>query len=214
MAVITKWSNVAVSVQSAIATGVAVTAISKASQGVVTTGTAHGYTTGDYVLLSAVGMYQVNNRVFRISSASGSTFTLEGEDTTNYGTFTSGTVQKLTLGTTLATLTTVNASGGDFDFLDATTIHDSQRVQIPGLANPSTYSFESFWDPSDAGLVAVKAASDSQDQRAVLFSFANGAKFVFNGYVAASMSPTGSAQDIIKTAVTFTALGGPKAYAS
>ena len=85
---------------------------------------------------------------------------------------------------------------------------------MPGLPNPSTYSFESFWDPSDAGLIALKSASDAQAQHATLFSFANGQKFVFNGYVGCSLSPTGSAQDLIKTNVVFTALGGPKSYAS
>lgn len=214
MAVITKWSNVAVAVQSALAAAVNVSGITKASAGVVTTGSAHGYSNGDFVLMSVQGMYQLNYRVFRISAASGSTFTLEGEDTTNYATFTSGTCQKITFGTNLATLTNVNASGGDFDFINTTTIHDSIKTQMPGLPNPSTYSFESFWDPSDAGLVALKSASDAQAQRAILFSFANGQKFVFNGYVGCSLSPTGSAQDLIKTNVVFTALGGPKAYAS
>ena len=214
MAIITKWSNVAVSVQSAIAATVNLSAITKASPCVVTTGSAHGYSTGDYVLMTVSGMYQLNYRVFRITAASGSTFTLEGEDTTNYGTYVSGTCQKITFGTTLATLTTVNASGGDFSFIDTTTIHDSIKTQIPGLPNPSTYTFESFWDPSDTGLVALKAASDASAQRAILFSFANSQKFVFNGYVGCSLSPTGSAQDLIKTSVVFTALGGPKAYSS
>lgn len=216
MAVITKWANVAVSVQSAIGATVAISAITKANPGVVTTGTAHGYATGDYVLMTVQGMYQLNYRVFRISAASGSVFTLEGEDTTNYGTFvaTGSTVQKLTLGTSLATLTTINASGGDFDFIDTTTIHDNIKTQVPGLPNPSTYTFDSFWDPSDAGLIALKSASDSQSQRAILFSFANGQKFTFNAYVGCSLSPTGSAQDLIKTAVVFTALGGPKAYST
>lgn len=214
MAIITKWSNVAVSVQSAIASTVSCSAITKASQGVVTTGSAHGYSNGDYVLMTVSGMYQLNYRVFRISSASGSVFTLEGEDTTNYSTFVSGTSQKLTFGTSLATLTNINASGGDFSFIDTTTIHDSIKTQIPGLANPSTYSFESFWDPSDTGLIALKSASDSQAQRAILFAFANGQKFTFNAYVGCSLSPTGSAQDLIKTSVVFTALGGPKSYST
>lgn len=213
MAIITKWSNVAVSVQSALAVAKTISAISKALPGVVSS-TAHGYANGDYVLIEAQGMYQLNNRVMRVSAVATDSFTLEGEDTTNYADFTSGTAKKITFGTTLATLTNINASGGDFDFIDTTTIHDSIKTQIPGLANPSTYSFESFWDPSDSGLVALKSASDSQSQRALLFSFANGQKFVFNGYVGASLAPTGSAQDLIKTSVVFTALGGPKAYAN
>ena len=213
MAVITKWSNVAVSVQSALAATKTITAITKASPGVVSS-TTHGYSNGDYVLLSIQGMYQLNYRVMRVSAVATDSFTLEGEDTTNYATFTSGTAQKITFGTTLATLTNINASGGDFDFVDTTTIHDSIKTQIPGLGNPSTYQFESFWDPSDAGLVALKSASDAQAQRAILFSFSNSQKFVFNGYVGCSLSPTGSAQDLIKTSVVFTSLGGPKAYAS
>lgn len=213
MAIITKWSNVAVSVQSTLAVAKTISAISKALPGVVSS-TAHGYANGDYVLIEAQGMYQLNNRVMRVSAVATDSFTLEGEDTTNYADFTSGTAKKITFGTTLATLTNINASGGDFDFIDTTTIHDSIKTQIPGLANPSTYSFESFWDPSDSGLVALKSASDSQSQRALLFSFANGQKFVFNGYVGASLAPTGSAQDLIKTSVVFTALGGPKAYAN
>jgi hypothetical protein len=213
MAVITKWSNVAVSVQSALAATKTITAITQASPGVVSS-TAHGYSNGDYVLLSVQGMYQLNYRVMRVSAVATDSFSLEGEDTTNYATFVSGTAQKITFGTTLATLTNINASGGDFDFVDTTTIHDSIKTQIPGLGNPSTYNFESFWDPSDAGLVALKSASDAQAQRAILFSFSNSQKFVFNGYVGCSLSPTGSAQDLIKTSVVFTSLGGPKAYSS
>lgn len=213
MAVITKWSNVAVSVQSALAATKTITAITKASPGVVSS-TAHGYSNGDYVLLSVQGMYQLNYRVMRVSAVATDSFSLEGEDTTGYATFVSGTAQKITFGTTLATLTNINASGGDFDFVDTTTIHDSIKTQIPGLGNPSTYNFESFWDPSDAGLVALKSASDALAQRAILFSFSNSQKFVFNGYVGCSLSPTGSAQDLIKTSVVFTSLGGPKAYSS
>lgn len=213
MTTISKWSNVAVSVQSVLASAKTITVLTKASPAVVTA-VAHGYDDGDFVLLTVQGMYQVNQRVFRIDNKTTDTFELEGVDSTNFSTFSSGTAQKITFGTTLATLTNITASGGDFDFIDTTTIHDSIKTQVPGLANPSTYTFESFWDPADAGLVALKAASDSQAQRAILFSFANGQKFVFNGYVGASLAPTGNAQALIKTSVVFTALGGPMAYAT
>ena len=213
MAQISKWANVAVSVQSALAATKTITAITKASPGVCSS-TTHGYSNGDYVLLTVQGMYQVNYRVFRVASVAADTFALEGEDSTNYGTFVSGTAAKITFGTSLATLTSINASGGDFDFIDTTTIHDNIKTQVPGLPNPATYTFESFWDPSDAGLVALKSASDSQAQRAILFAFANGQKFTFNAYVGCSLSPTGSAQDLIKTSVVFTALGGPKSYST
>jgi hypothetical protein len=56
---------------------------------------------------------------------------------------------KITYGTTLSTLTGLSASGGDYDFIDTTTIHDTVKTQVPGPAAPGTYSFESIWDPAD-----------------------------------------------------------------
>ena len=215
MATPRKWSNVAVAMQSAIASAVTISAITKASPGVVTTGTAHGYSNGDIVYLSVQGMYQLDGKVARITSASGSTFTLEGIDTTLFDTFTSGSVQKLTLGTSITTATTINASGGDFDFIDTTTIHANQRSQIPGLPNPATFTFDNIWDVSDAGLLAMKAASDNQTIRAFVFTFGTGGqKMYFAGYVGASLIPTGSAQGLVTTQTTITAYGTATYYAS
>jgi len=214
MANVSTWSGVAVAVQSAIASTISISAITKANPGQVTTGSAHSYTNGDYVLISAQGMNEVNGRVFRITGASGSVFNLEGEDTTNYGTFSSGTTQKLTFGTTISTLTSVNASGGEFDFIDTTTIHDLVKSQIPGQATPSTYNFDAIWDVADAGMLALKAASDNKAQRAVRFTFANAQKLVFNGYIGTTLSPTGSAGDKVITPVSITAFGRPTVYST
>lgn len=213
MATATKWSNIAIAVESARGAALTISAITKASPGVATS-TSHGLANGDYVLIAAQGMSQIDARVFRVAGVTTNTFNLEGEDTTNYDTFTSGAAYKLTFGTTLSTLVGVTASGGDFDFIDVTTIHDNVRKQIPGTASPSVYSFESLWDVSDAGLVALKAASDAQAQKAVRFSFANGQKLLFSGFIGASLLPTGSAQDLVKTNVSITGYGKPTVYAS
>jgi hypothetical protein len=211
---VSQWAGVGVAVQSALGTARTITAISKASPGVVTS-TAHGFANGDYVLLTiSGGMNQVDGRVFRVAASAANTFNLEGEDTTNYDNFTSGTAQMITFGTTISTLTTVNASGGDFDFTDTTTIHSLVKTQIPGQASPSVFSFDSIWDVADAGLIALKAASDNKAQRAVRFTFANGQKFAFNGYVGTSLSPTGQAGDKVTTPVTLTAYGRPTVYAT
>lgn len=213
MATATLWSNVSVAMQSALAAADTVTAITKASPGVATS-TSHGMADGAYFKLDVEGMYQVDERVFRVDNTAANTFDLEGENTTDYDTFTSGSAYEITFGTTLAVLTTLSASGGDFDFVDVTTIHDNVRKQIPGVANPATYSFEAIWDVSDAGLVALKAASDAQAQRAFKFTFANGQIMVFNGYVGATLLPVGNNQDLVKTNVVITMFGTPTYYAS
>lgn len=213
MAEVTKWSGVAVAVQSALATALVITAISKASPGVVSyTGT--DPSNGAFVLIKSEGMYQVDNRVFRVANVNGAgdTFELEGEDTTLFETFTSGTAEVITFGTTAASFTSVAAAGGDFEFIDVTTIHDNVRKQIPGVASPATYTFESFWDPSDPALAALKAASDNQSQRAIRITFPNGYKLVGTGYIGATLLPTGTAQDKVVTSVVITLFGRPTLY--
>jgi autotransporter adhesin len=216
MATVTRWSNVQVAIQSSLATAVTLTGITKANPGVLSWSTGTDPTNADYIVLSSQGMYEVDGRVFRVANVNGAgnTAELEGENTTSYTTFTSGSFQVITFGTTLSTLTGLQASGGDFDFIDTTTIHSNVRTQIPGAASPATYSFESIWDPADSGLVALKAASDSQALRAIRFTFASGAKVVFNGYVGATLLPTGSAGDKVVTNVTITMFGRPTTYSS
>ena len=209
-----KWSNVAVAIQSALAAAKTITAITKASPGVVSS-TAHGYSNGDYVLLSVQGMFQVNNKVARVAGVTTDTFQLESVDTTDFDTFGSGTAQKITFGTSVTSATSLTASGGDFDFIDTTVIHDNAKTQMPGLPNPLAYSFENIWDISDAGQIAMKAASDAQDMRAFKFTFGTGGPImVFAGYVGFSGAPTGQAQQLITTPAVITAYGTPSYYAS
>lgn len=215
MADVTLWSNVTVEMQSALSNSQTVSGITKASPGVVTyVGTDPA--DGDYLLISALGMSQVNGRVFRADNTNtgSNTTELEGEATTSYGTFSSGGLQVVTFGVTLATLTALSASGGDFGFVDTTTIHQEQRTQIPGASNPVTYSFTSYWDPADAGLAALRVASRTKTQRCMKFTFSNGKIMVFNGYIGHSGAPTGNAQDKVETNVTVTMFGAPTFYAS
>lgn len=213
MTTVSKWSDVTVQLQSALAAADTITAITKANPASVTA-TGHGLSTGDFVKLTVVGMYQLDARVFRITVVDANTFTLDSEDSSAYDDFTSGTAEKITFGTNMATATGLSASGGDFDFIDITTIHDNVRKQIPGLASPATYSFENLWDPADAALDAFKTAADNQTQLAVKFVFASGAIVTFLGYVGATLLPTGNAQDKVTTPVVVTMFGRPTLYAS
>lgn len=213
MATVRKWSNVAVAMQSTLAADITITAISKASPGVATA--TNTLVNGDYVYLSVQGMYQLDGKVVRVSSASGTGFTLEGVDTTLFDTFSAGTAKKITFGASITTATSMNASGGDFDFIDTTTIHANVKTQIPGLGNPVSYSFDNLWDAADAGQVAMKSASDNQGIRAFKFTFGTGGPvMVFAGYVGYTGAPTGQAQDKVVSPATITAFGSPTYYAS
>lgn len=212
------WSGVSVAIQSALATAVTVGAsgVTKANPGVCTyTGTDPA--NGDYVLFSSVvGMYQLDNRVVRVANvnAGANTFELEGVDTTLYDTMTSANVQVITFGTSLSVATGVQASGGEFEFIDTTTIHNNTRTRIPGVASPISLSFTCQWDPADTALAAFKTASDSKVTRAVRVTFSDSTKFLFDGYVGFAFVPTGNAQELVTCSVQIEGAGRPTAYST
>lgn len=215
MPTVYKWSNVQIGIQTALSSAQTVTAISEADPAVVTS-SGHAVATGDFVRMDVEGMYQVDDRVFRASAANTNDFTLEEEDATLYDTFTSGNAKVITFGTFMATVRGLTAGGGDFDFIDITTVHDNIRKQIPGLPQASNYQLENLWDATDAALIALKVAADNQSLLAFKFAFAGGTgpKVVFLGYVGATLLPTGNAQDVVVTPVALTMFGRPTIYSS
>ena len=124
MAQVRKWSNVAIAMQSALGSALTITGITLGATATVTS-TAHGLSNGAYVLLTVQGMRQVDGRIFRVSSSTTNNFVLEGEDTSAFDAFTSGSCQEITFGTSITTATSVSGAGGDFGFIDTTTIHDN-----------------------------------------------------------------------------------------
>lgn len=214
MATARKWSNIQIAMQSALGANLTISAITKATTGVATS-TAHGLANGDYVVLTVAGMWQLNDRTVRVANVTTNTFELEGIDTTAFDTFTSGTANKVTFGTSITTATSISSSGGGFDMIDTTTIHGNSKSQMPGLPAASTFSFDNIWDVSDAGLIAMKTASDAQAKRAFKFTFGTGGQIMtFNGYVGANLLPGGSAQQMVTTQTTITMNGTPSYYAS
>jgi hypothetical protein len=214
MATVRKWAGVAVAFQSVLGANKTITAITKANPAVVTS-TAHGIANGAYVVLSIQGMSQLDGKVVRVANQAANTFECEGVDSTLFTTFSSGTANEITFGNTITSATSMSATGGDFDFIDTTTIHVLVKSQVPGLANPISYSFDNLWDAADTGQIAMKAASDAQAQRAFKFTFGTGGPImVFTGYVGFTQAPTGNAQDKVTSPATITAFGTPTYYAS
>jgi hypothetical protein len=209
------WSNVQVAIESAAATAVDITGITKANPGVVSWSTGTDPTNGDFVRLKNVqGMTQVADRIVKVANVNGAgnTFEISGENTTNYSTFSSGQFEVITFGTSLTVATGLSASGGEAQFVDITTIHDTVSKQIPGVASAAVYNFTCAWDPADAGLLALKSASITRTVKAIKFTFSGGAVVVFNGYISASLLPTGQAQGLVETAVSVTMFGAPSVY--
>lgn len=206
------WTNVQVAAQTTLGAEITVTAISLASEGVVSA-TAHGLTNGDYVLLSAQGMIEVNDRVFRVSGSTLDAFTLEGEDTTDYSAFTSGGAQKITFGVSAATLQDVQVSGGEPNFADTTTIHQQIQSRAPTTTSPISFAYTSLFSGTDAFLAEMRKASKTLTKRAIRHTFSDGTVVVGNAYVSASGAPTGSSGQVVQTPLTLEMQGQPTTIA-
>jgi hypothetical protein len=213
------WSGVQVHLQSALGVAQDVTAITKASPPVLSYTGAIDPVNGDYILLTNIlGMSQANERVFRVANVIGAsnTLELEGQNSTNWSTFITSpaSMQIITFGTSLQIVTGVNASGGEPEEVDATTIHDTSRVILYGAFTPSQFQFDMIWDPADAGLISMKQNSDIKAKLAVRFTMANNYKHVFYGQLAASGDPGGTAQALVTTPARITRQGTASFYAT
>jgi hypothetical protein len=62
-------------------------------------------------------------------------------------------------------------------------------------------------------MAELKEATVTLSQRAVKVTFADGQVLAVACYVSATGAPTGSAQDVVKTNVTFEGQGLPSVYA-
>lgn len=201
------WFNVTIEVGT-IGTAQTVTAISKANPGAVTHDGA-SFAEGAYALLEVSGMPQVNNRIVRAlnASVSPSEFETDELDSSNFSTFTSGTVKPVTFSLTLSTITNVTPSGGDPEFDDTTLVHSNQRTQAVTLTSPFTVTMESLWDPSDATLTAIKTAADTNSPRAVRITFGSGARSGFYGDIGFAYLPSGTVPGKVTTSITFSSKG-------
>lgn len=211
------WSNAQIDIQTALSTpALAITGITQGNPAVVSyTGTDPA--NGNYIVISnAVGMVEVNDQVFRIANVNGAanTFELEGIDSSAFAAAISAEAQVITFGVSMTTVQGVNSGGGDFQFTDLTTIHDTLQKRAPTTAAPFTMALDCLFNPADAAHIELEKANDTKSLRAIRVRWATGHKAVWLAYVGASGIPTGQAQQVVKTNVTFEGQGKPRFYAT
>lgn len=213
------WTNVGISVQTAVSASFAIVSVSKAAEAVATySGTAPvGLANGSIVRFTNVnGMVALDDRAFRIKAldTAAKTFVLEGEDTTDYGTFTGASAVIVTLGADFRSVQEVNASGGDFEKADITTVHGLLRKRRSTVQNPVTFAFTNLFDMGDPGFKECVKAHRSKSTRVIQFSFGTGPKILAVGAPAATGVPTGQAQGVVQTPVDIECQGMPTALES
>lgn len=199
--------------ESAIATAKTISGITKAAPGVVSS-TAHGFTNNDIVLLEVQGMVELNGRLFKVVNSAADTFQLAGVDgstgidTTLYNTFSSGTVKKVTLGTSITGVQEFTFSGGDIKTVDTTTVNDLVDTQIVVGAAAQAADLTMQWDPSSAAQQAMIAAFQTRANKGFKVMWPDGAFVLWYGTVGYTGAPGGGKQGVTTSPAKITMLGG------
>lgn len=177
--------------QSAIGAAQVIDAISKASPAVVTYQGADP-ANGNYVALTDMfGMTEFEESLVKVANVNAATNTFEAEDQNSlgYGTFTSGSMQVVTIDTELGDGTGFTINGFEQQFAEYNLLRDRITRRIPTTVSAGGIELPMLWDPTTAVAQAILTAADTGARRGFKVLFPDGLEMLFFGYIGASGLP-------------------------
>ena len=205
-----------IGIATAYASPIAVSAISNASSAVATTAT-NAYTVGDFVEVTS-GWSALNGRVVRVLSATATTVTLEGIDTSSTLKYPAGggigSLRKITGFTQLTQILTSAGAGGEQQFVQYQFLESDNESQLPSNKTALSMTFEIADDVTQPGYLIAKAANDDRLLRALKVTLKNGGVICHNAYVTVNDMPTLTQNEIMALTVTASMVCVPVRYAA
>ena len=184
-------NNIAFALASAFAAVVSITAATNAAEAVCTA--TNTFATGDFVEYTG-GWSAANGRVFRLKAASGTSFTLEGLDTTDTSLFPAGagvgTVRKITTWVPVTGVTSAEISGGDGKNVEVPLLDTDAPVMLPDGFTATTVTLTTADDKSLPHHAALKAVSDGVKPTCLRGMLPGGGVLLYAGYCSFNESPS------------------------
>lgn len=183
-----------VAIASAYAASKTMSAASNATSMVATLEASHGVAVNDYVEVTS-GWARINNRILKATAVATNDVTFGGIDTSSTSRYPAGSgtgsVREISTWTAITQLKrTLQVSGGEQQFADATTLEDVIEKNIPTRRSPINVQLPIFFDNSLSWVAIVRAVSESATATAVRFTFPNGTVLVANAYWSYQEVPT------------------------
>lgn len=179
--------NMRIQIASGLDAGVAISAVTKATEAVVTVADGTQFTAGDIVLACDIeGMTELDSQAARVKTVSTNDITLESLNSTSFATFVSSGTPVLRAVSSLLTVgkaTALNAANATANRIPTTTLEDSEEQFVFGLKSNPEISLSVLIDPLGATTARVREVSDSNEQVPVVITFNNGNVVVFNSYI-------------------------------
>jgi hypothetical protein len=189
------------SLYTTLATATVVTAISNTNPGVASS-TAHGYTSGDILLLSMVSS-KLDKRVVRVDNEAANTYELEGINTTNTSLFPSGfgvgTAQEASVPIPISQVTDVQSAGGEQQFYTWVYLEDGRQRQRPTFKNARSMTIVMDYDPALAWHAALLTADQLGTEHVLQAALPSGAKIYYSVFVGFDGEPSFTINENQKT---------------
>lgn len=191
-----------------------ITAITNANPAVATC-TAHGYTTGDEIMLSS-GWEDATDSVYKIESVDSNSFKILGLDSTNTSFFPAGSgggsAQKLSAWTAIPQVLTISASGGDARFTDVNPLAKRNGIRIPTGFNATSITLSLGFDATNASYKSMVGISRSLSKVAFKQVLSGGSTQYGWGYLTVSEFPKLNNNQVNTVDAALTFLGRTMSY--
>lgn len=197
--------NTRIEMQKTLGSAKTITAISKASEAVITA--THDFAIGDLIVLAGiVGMTQMNDLVVRVKSVSTTvSFVAESLDSTGFSTYVSGgTATKVTAFDTFDSATSFSFPEPAPNKIDVTTVHDNTKKEVFGLDEAPQITLPLIADPTSVVSISLRAASAAKTTRVFRVTLQTGQVLIMNAYVAGGRGLDGAVGAVATASASLT----------
>lgn len=196
-------AGIKISIESASANSTAITGITNAANAVVTCNGTNFNVNDVVVIENVVGLPKINNAVARVLAKTASNVTLEGVNTTDYGTYVSGgTIRLISTWTPFDNVTNFAFPEPQPNRQQILTVHDEQASELFGADSAPQITMDAYSDSFAAAMVEVRKASETKTNRAFSVTFKNGYKLFFNSQVAGARGVQASAGQAVTSQIS------------
>jgi hypothetical protein len=181
----------------------------------VATATAHGYTTGDEILLTS-GWEDATDSVYKITVLDANSFSITGLDASNTSFFPAGTgagsAQKISGWTTIPQVLSVSSSGGDARFTDVQLLSKRNAVKVPTGFNATSITLSLAHDAAQANYITMVGISRNLSKCAFKQVISGGAINYGYGYMSVSEMPKLNVNQVNSVDCAITVIGRTMSY--
>lgn len=175
-----------------LASAVTVSAATNANPCAVTTSTSHGYSTNDELLYESAWS-DINEAIFKFTSATATTGSLQELDTTNTAFYPAGsgvgTLRKLSGWTTVPQVLDISTTGGDPRFTPIELLAQRNSVQVATGFNATAINFTLADDPTNAVVKTMLGLSRTLSKAAIKILVSGSAPMYGYGFLTLSELP-------------------------